>query len=717
MPAMRARGRMDRNTAYGSTPRSLRSAMAALAILLPAALPAAQWKDFAELPGQPLRASFAPYADTRHQVFDRTDFTYYGSVYALVGAPGEIVVEPADAATPPAGPLSLRMEAIPVARNDAGIPKLPSNAHFAANPFLPLTIPAGHAEPPAFVAETLFPANAAYPLRAPLHLPENLYRLQSIRGKTGPYDYDSILRIRWTVAGGDGRTVATGLLPDGFARAHFGSFSILVSKEGVPEDIPHERKSEGRMLLTQDSIAAWPLILEKEADIVLSRRDADAISGGDRARCDEFRRRARLLNAAVTIVPGENDGADAAEDAVGEAQPRLIIAPSIGEERYRSHESPLHAETPSTVQHGYRYAHEAGNMRRRAEGLMAPARIPGATIGRSMAVFCAVTVLFMLVFATGTGVILYRILSRRGEARLAVWRALPLWSAAAALFAIFALPLLVDRSPRADVTEWRYAVAGGPEELRICAGRAQTFLRHPTRWTFPADGWFCGKSIASLAAEKTDLSAGVATLAGAPRPRGEMEHAKAARFAPHESSPVSATADTIAYPQSPEEFRETLAVWISRLPSLRWAPEIDTLRTVTANRDFSGVWIFTRNRWFALGPMRKGESATPNPINILHEGMDTKGKNYWNLFHETPFNVLRHETELAAEAWMSAYDAAKSKGEPLPEIDHALAARLDDTVVFALRPSDSAATDLAPAFDGGGKPKVFSRIVEVEVFE
>ena len=113
---------MNRDDAYGGMPRTLRSAMAALAILLPAALPAAQWKDFAELPGQPLRASFAPYADTRHQVFDRTDFTYYGSVYALVGAPGEIVVEPADAATPPAGPLSLRMEAIPVARNGTLLP-------------------------------------------------------------------------------------------------------------------------------------------------------------------------------------------------------------------------------------------------------------------------------------------------------------------------------------------------------------------------------------------------------------------------------------------------------------------------------------------------------------------------------------------------------------------------------------------------------------------
>ena len=268
---------------------------------------------------------------------------------------------------------------------------------------------------------------------------------------------------------------------------------------------------------------------------------------------------------------------------------------------------------------------------------------------------------------------------------------------------------LLDRAPRADVTEWRFAIAGEPKELRVECGRAHSFSRSPAVWTMAADGWFNEGAICAGASITRGIPAGKMTLSGGPLVRGELEEVVAMRFAPHEGRPVSVSADPGAHPATPDEFSVLLRGWLGAL-------DVKTpLREVTAEADLAGVWVFTRGLWYGLGPMKKGETRTLDASMRIWQGADLSKKAYTTLFMKSPFSVREGRADITkkAEAWLAA---AKDKGES-PPIDAGLAGDICSAVVFALRGGEDDKPDLSPSFGGPRRPVTTSRIVHVEVFQ
>ena len=286
---------------------------------------------------------------------------------------------------------------------------------------------------------------------------------------------------------------------------------------------------------------------------------------------------------------------------------------------------------------------------------------------------------------------------------------LPAWCVAASAAVFLVVRPLLDRAPRADVTEWRFAIAGEPEELRVECGRAHSFSRSPAVWTIAADGWFAEDAMCEGASITRGIPAGRMTLSGGPIVRGDVKEIVAMRFAPRAERPVSITADPDAHPAPPHEFSVLLRRWLG-------SREVKTpLREVTANADFAGVWIFTRGLWYGLGPMKKGETRKLDASMRIWQGADLRRKAYTTLFMKSPFSVRDGRADITkkAEAWLAA---AKENGDP-PPIDADLAGDICSAVVFALREGEDAKPDLAPSFKGSRRSVVTSRVVHVEVFQ
>jgi hypothetical protein len=91
-------------------------------------------------------------------------------------------------------------------------------------------------------------------------------------------------------------------------------------------------------------------------------------------------------------------------------------------------------------------------------------------------------------FAAGTAVLLGVVSLRfKGERRVAIWWALPVWAllCSAGLWAGGAQVL--ERRPRADVTEYRLAMAGWPEMHCRAVATALTFQPGRSEWTLPPE--------------------------------------------------------------------------------------------------------------------------------------------------------------------------------------------------------------------------------------
>lgn len=696
------------------------AAIVAASIAVPRPLMAERWRDWVWVDDATVDASMSPWLDTRQRDFNRGYCGGYASLYGMLPHPGEIVLERTGASHLPDGPLTLRVEVVPVPEDKAGAPSIPANAHYAENPFLPFGPPPGRAAAPVFTSETVFPMGAAFPLRAHFQMPDYVMTFMHDRDKT-------LLRVRWSVTDDAGNTLGRGVIPDAFSPTPYnwgrGEASTIYACS--PQSAKDGKTcSQDPLFATTNLPMAWPAIADTAEEILFDAPFIDACfaTAGDFAA---FARRAALLDVAVRL--DESGGApkilEAVESAVARRPP--LVVPSVAKAYHHGYVTGKQSLSAGGVdvacgprwRYSGRYSgsddaqkpykdHQA-----RDEELLEKARIPGATLGRDQRWYVAVTVLFMLAFAVGTGVLLVRHFAfRRGEARLAVWRALPVWCVASAVFALIVVRPLLDRSPRADVTEWRYSVCGMPEEIRIDVGRAQSFLKSPADWTFPSDGWFGPASMKRRCAVRADIAAGTQTLAGAPRVVGDLEEVCTMRFAPRDGSPVSVSPDKSPRPETPADFKKALSGWLF-ISLDRPAPK----REVTANRDFDAVWVYAGRQWYSLGPMGKGETVALDASRRVWQGMDLVGKPYANLFANAPLAMRTAAVVSEAERWMAK--ANEPDGEGPPPIDEGLLRRLGEVVVFALRRAGADAPDLVPVFNGGRRPVVTSRTVEVEVFQ
>ena len=704
------------------------------------ALRAESWSDWATASDAPLRARFEPFADTREPSFSRGDPSGYADLYAETAHPGDLVLERTPwGGTLPPGPLEVRVESVRVPRNQTNLPQLSSNEHHAENPHLPFPPPAGTAQEAVFVSVRRTDAAPAFPLRVPVRLTDERtgWRLSD--------DVGAFTRVRWEVRDASGATVARGVLPEAFGR----DVRFVAALDATTETEPPALAGVTAARPTPATETAWAFLSDGIRDTFLDV--GSPLAEDDPEGFARFVRRSRLLGiqTRATDLPVVRYLSEA-----GAGPGRDILR--FGTDHSRSHVQTLAESFP-----GSRYGDSTDPAAREAAEKLAPARIPGPGLGRSVGPFLTVTTLFLLVYAVGAGVILIRHFAfRRGERRLAVWRALPLWSVVCSAFALFVLPLAPDRAPRADITEWRFGVAGLPEALTVADGRAHTFSSEPTVWSIPSDGWFAPFSWSSgernsrarpWAVQTLDDASGALTMRGPEGERGESESVRAMRFAPHES-PVDLSPDPDA---RAEDFRqmlprpkddvdapsaETEAAWTALL--LDWTARGSRAllrtpsRTVTAREDLDGVWVFARGQWYTVGPMKAGASAALAPEMRLRAApaADVLKDGSQSLFDVAPFLVDLSGVVPVAEAELarltgtertqsSSGDGGESyESSPAPKPaslvpDEAFLERLGSAFVVAVRPGAGGRTCLRPVAEEGGEP--FSeegRIVWMELF-
>ena len=649
-------------------PAPARAAVLAAALAAAPALRAEPWSAWSAKPDAPLAATFEASADTRRRDFVRNaDGDGYASVYARAPCPGDLVLSPAAGGSPRVR--SVRVETAFVPGPKTQPPVLPKSAYYEANPFLPFPVPAGSADPWVFSVTATFPDDAAWPLRVPVRLPSGHWWSR----EPGTERF----RVRWEARDAAGAVVARGVLPDAFETSGRGASDIAVDARG---DRMPAKSNAARA--TPGTWNAWPFLASSAVDVAFDGQAFRDAFGADDAAAVRFLRRAALLGVGT---PGASLHRPAVPD-LARTRP-LAVAEIFGRSRGDDHVWSFSQTTPGSRKH---WDEDLAGERREAERLLEPARVPDATLGRTTGPFFGTTVLFMVAFVLGTALLLVRFFAlRRGEARLAVWRALPLWCAAAAAFALLALPLFLDRGPRADVTEWRYGWPDAPEELRLAEGRFHSFDAASSSWTVPLEAWFYAipganrEKVPGTGPEETvDFAAGVRELRLPERTRGKRETARAATFAPHdgpavEISPdpdaraadflwaVEAPAAEAAAPSAEvrESFRRLLRDWTcgdpdrgSRVPA----------RTVAARRDYAAVWVFARGHWYALGPMKAGETRALDRSQRVQDGMDASNKPYDNLFAHAPFALDMRRIVPVAESWLAR--DAKARGELVEEI-------------------------------------------------
>ncbi len=192
-----------------------------------------------------------------------------------------------------------------------------------------------------------------------------------------------------------------------------------------------------------------------------------------------------------------------------------------------------------------------------------------------------------LVFAGGVGVILSVVFFRhKGERRVAVWWALPAWAGLCALGLWGGGRLLLDRQARADVTEYRLAMAGWPEMHCRAVASAMTFEPGRPEWVLPPD------------AVLTEVSSGA--LDGWWARTDEVRNDRERRL----QLPRQASGMTL----------ELEAGWFepAQMPVGVEDGDVDSPgRRVAAVEDLDGVYVLAEGRWRDLGPMKAGERRDP----------------------------------------------------------------------------------------------------------
>lgn len=629
-----------------------------------------RWSAWKESPDAPFTARFEASADFRSRKFSDSDLFHFADIHQKSRFPGDIVVEVAAAnpdspdeppAVAPGTPVVIVVEAVAVDSDHDGSPVVPHDGHYVSNPFLPFSLPSGTAEKP--VVSVSVPATAPErggSVRVPLFFPALYHR-----------GIGSVLRVRWSVApASGGAPFARGVLPCAFS----------VWKDNGRRTTVHAR-ADGNARLPDSAAKAtpltfdsWPEIVSDIGEIAFDGSGFDAAFGEGTGRdAAEFAARARIAGVELSAV-----------DAGGRAKLRAAGAretPDIAVPWFSIYSGGTEFQLFSSSEIGAYNGGGSADCEAFAEDerKMESARIPGGSLGRNAAAFAAATAVFLLAFAAGAVAILVRFFAfRKGEARLAVWRVLPLWAVGCTVFGLFVLPRFLDRRPYADVTEWRYGISGLGESLCIADGRMLSFRPGTAAWNAPSGASFMDPlhgHWSALAGENGGVELELGRKGGrdrfsmAPEQAGELRDICAFRFAPHDS-PVSITPDPQVDPEefaariaagpperkedagkdAPDDFMDVLFDWTTPARIHSRVPD----RTVTASENLDGVFVFARGCWYSLGPMSAGETRALDKSQIVLKGLRTFGKPYENLFSSAPFAIAASDVKTCANAWLVA---------------------------------------------------------------
>lgn len=643
------------------------------------------WSAWSEkTPGTPFVVRFEPYADTHWRKFSSSDVKNHSDMIKRLEFPGEVVFEAAESAEAktasaiaPGTPLRFTVEIVDVDIANSGAPKINKSENFAANPQFPFGLPTGRAAAPYETSEVLAAAPApGSSVRVVAHVPD-IWRAGSWKSM--------VTRLRWRVTSADGRReFARGVIPTAIEQSEmrYGhDRNGIVIETGIASKIDWGDRNYQSTPLTPE---AWPMMIADVDCMLFDTVGFGKFFGGDKAAASKFVTRARL--AGVELLAHGTETKEAVRAAGATSEPEILVPIRSckndfgGNNGTKINNSAINANLSSKyAAHGKKLEEEIASNDRKLE----PARIPVATLGRDQKSFVTASYAFLLAFALGAVAVLVRHFAfSRGEARIAMWRALPVWSVACALFGFIALPRLLDRRPYADVTEWRYGIDGIGEALCIADGRFQSFSSRPSSWKVPADAFFRAKfsnmnrsswTVKNGMKTVRDDTAGVITTRLPDRTPGETEHVTAMRFAPHDPA-VSISPDpdfdfeeclreTLANfklatvesdPDAHQRLAKLLGRWTTAGNTPPWNDDTPApSRTVTAHGNFSGVYAFAGGSWYALGAMTNGEERVLDKSLRVTGGMTVTGKTYNSLFENAPFNIMSDELVRFANAWLA----------------------------------------------------------------
>ena len=479
------------------------------------------------------------------------------------GYEGMLVFSPATGAEAPRGPLTVRLlysVAHPDEINWPGGDRIPGD-------FVPAPLP--HAVPRRTMAEETRMVPAEFPLRIPVVLPQSCGSLAPWRNKN-----PSALIGRYEVLDADGRSLGRGILP---ARKLGENARLLM---GVVEDdeamkrMTEKSGTTDRVRDLPDEMAAYrqvrgiwftePLWQKMEGREGLLRR---------------------LLLSGVQIS-GETALVERIRTTLGTGWEGQAVAESATPGSWNSNSDfslrPI-SEEHWPLKPGQRRATPKPSLLENEANLFQEDLDPYLTW----------TLASLLVFAAGVAGILAVVFFRhKGERRVAVWWALPAWTALCAAGIWTGGTLFLERRPRADVTEYRLVMAGWPEMHCRAVATAMTFEPGRPEWKLPPSAIVYGRKYGQLDGwwkrEDVERSADALRMRLSREPTGTRLEMEAGWFEPA-STPVALENGTAEAPG-------------------RW---------IVASEDVDGVYVLAEGKWRALGPMKAGDRLDPLARRIL----------------------------------------------------------------------------------------------------
>lgn len=333
----------------------------------------------------------------------------------------------------------------------------------------------------------------------------------------------------------------------------------------------------------------------------------------------------------------------------------------------------------------------------------APQLIPDPLLAESTSRYIVATFAFLIATFLLAGALLLRyFLLRKGEARMPVWWAFPAFAAAAGAFAILAVPLVLDRTSRVDITGWRFSVHGVERELWIAKAAAEGFDPLPARWETIPGGWFAPEDFGRATCIEYAAD-GTVGMIGGDGLTAARQTATAMHFEDCSGPRFSLTPDTESAADvlmgaldgdaggglANSQLARMLRQWT--FPGDK-APK----RTLTAHGDYSCVWLFVRNRWFEIGPMKNGESRDISESRPLFELEYSPARK--NLLSVAPFVMDTKYIVDTADQWLAAVTGEQRMddyGRPIPapagppELDANFIRLLDDAIVVGRRSGET----------------------------
>jgi hypothetical protein len=390
------------------------------------------------------------------------------------GYDGDLVFTLTPGAAAPAGPLTVRFWFTAVHPDDMNWPE----QERYPEDFVPQVRP--QAVPRRAAAEETRTVPAEFPLRVPVVLPRACQSPAAWRTRRSP-----ALFARYEVRDAAGHPLGRGLLP---ARRLSELKRNLVGEAEDDEALKQVVQRSG----TIDRVSGLPDEMEAYRQ-VRGIWFTESLWAGMAGREALLR---RLLLSGVRLS-GETALVERIQATLGTGQDGRAVAESARPAALASTRD-FSLKNPDL---GVQVELKRGRERRRLEPSLFENEANLFAADRRA--YLSFTLAGLLVFAGGVAVILGVVFIRhKGERRVAVWWRLPAWTllSTVALWAGGALGL--DRRPRADITEYRLALAGWPEMHCRAVAAAMTFRPGPVDWRLPAgavaqsqrsvqlDGWW-----------------------------------------------------------------------------------------------------------------------------------------------------------------------------------------------------------------------------------